>query len=156
MQAYLHTLDTPLHSLCTNRAEVLCHKLNIKVCLFVFYQKMSLSHNYQVTTNLKKLLTCVSWMHFWVEQSQQTILDQPLSGYFLQLVQRDTVVFPVCPEPAVEPPPDRRFTKLFPQEASRRDPDQKARPLELEPRPMLRRSSSTRASSEWLCSSRYL
>lgn len=58
MQAYLHTLDTPLHSLCTdnypNRAE-LCHKLNIKVCLFVFYQKMSLSHNYQVTTNLKKI-----------------------------------------------------------------------------------------------------
>lgn len=37
-----------------NRAE-LCHKLSIKVCLFVFYQKMSLSHNYQVTTNLKKI-----------------------------------------------------------------------------------------------------
>lgn len=47
-------------------------------------------------------------------------------------------------------------TKLFPQEASRRDPDQKSRPLELEPKPMLRRSSSTRASSEWLCSSQSL
>lgn len=78
-----------------NRAEVLCHKLNIKVCLFVcfFYQKMSLSHKHQVTTNLKK---CVSWKHFWVEQSKQTSPDQPFSGYFLQLVQRDTVVFPVC------------------------------------------------------------
>lgn len=137
-----------------NRAEVLCHKLNIKA--WFFHEKMSLSHNYQVTTNLKKLLICVSWMHFWVQRSKQTSPDRPLSGHFLQLVQRDTVVFPVCPEPAVEPPPGRRFTKLFPQEASRRDPDQKARPAELEPRPMLRRSSSTRASSEWLSSSRHL